>query len=273
MPAYDPDDRGGRSAGRHRRYRPACECLEARDLPSSHPLGPALPGKHYPTPDVQQFVPFLYPPGTPQPTAAEVARESFILKGTGRYTIGPGRFDTQPISIHGYGKPATSNFSRKIHFQYAVFEPSDPTQAVTGVMNLVGGNFLQNGSDFIIDLRGPTGTEVHGLPTRLYWLPDANASSATAFAGTGGALPAYSNFPTNYFTSSGALAPPPGSPNGLGPPTSVNNWNMGLGDVNFKYVPDPHPVPGSLGSGTVIFVLRGLFNYSGAQSQADKNFM
>ena len=48
---------------------------------------------------------------------------------------------------------------------------------------------------------------------------------------------------------------------------------MGLGDVTFKYVPDQHPVPGSLGSGTVIFVLRGLLNYSGAQSQADKNYM
>jgi hypothetical protein len=241
-------------------------------LPSSHPLGPALPGKHYPAPDVRQFVSLLYPPGTPQPTPSEIQRESFVVKGVGRYTIGPGHFDTQTIAIHGFGKPATSNLSRRLHFQYGIFEPKDSTQAVRGTMNLVAGNFLQNGADLILDLQGPTGTEVKGLPTRLYWVPDANASSSTAFAGTGGALPAYSNFPTNYFTSSGALAPPPGSPNSLGPPTSVNNWNMGLGDVIFRYVPDPHPVPGSLGSGTVIVVLRGLLNYSGAQSQADKNF-
>jgi hypothetical protein len=221
---------------------------------------------------VQQFVPLLYPSGTPQPTPAEVQRESIVVKGTGRYTIGPGRFETQTISIHGFGKPATSNISRRIHFQYLIFEPKDTTQAVTGAMNLVGGNFLQNSADLILDLVGPTGTEVNGLPTRLYWIPDANASSATAFAGTGATLPGYSNFPTNYFTASGALAPPPGSPQGLGPPTSVNNWNMGLGQVTFTYVPDKHPVAGSLGSGTVIIELKGLLNYSGAQSQFDKNF-
>src|SRR5262249_20358121 len=155
--------------------------------------------------------------------------------------------------------PATSNLSRRMHFQYGIFEPKNPTQAVIGTMNLVGGNFLQNGADLILDLQGPTGSEVQGLPTRLYLVPDA--SSATAFAGTGAALPAYLTSPTNYFTASGALAPPPGSPNGLGPPTSVNNWSMGLGDVIFKYVPDSHPVRGSLGSGTVVVALRGLLNY------------
>ena len=72
---------------------------------------------------MQQFVPILYPPGTPQPTAAEVARESFIAKGVGRYTIGPGQFDTQSLTIHGYGKPMTSNVSRRFHFQYEIAEP------------------------------------------------------------------------------------------------------------------------------------------------------
>jgi hypothetical protein len=139
-------------------------------------------------------------------------------------------------------------------------------------MSLVGGNFLQNGSDLILDLLGPTSTEINGLPSRLFWIPDANASSGTPFAGTGATLPGYSNFPTNYFTSSGTLAPPPGSPHGLGPPTSVSNWNMGLGDAIFKYVPDQRVVQGSLSSGTVFVVLRGLLNYSGAQSQFDKNY-
>src|SRR5438132_3213390 len=150
MPAHDPHSRPSRrwhghpahGSSRHgrdvratrRRYRPACEGLETRDPPASHPLGPALPGKHYPAPDVQQFVPLLYPPGTSQPTPAEIQRESFVVKGVGRYTIGPGHFDTQTIAIHGYGKPATSNLSRKIHFQYEIFEPRNPTRAVTGVM-------------------------------------------------------------------------------------------------------------------------------------------
>jgi hypothetical protein len=47
---------------------------------------------------------------------------------------------------------------------------------------------------------------------------------------------------------------------------------MGIGIATFKYVPDPHPVRGSLGSGTVIVVVRGLLNYSGAQSQFDQQY-
>jgi len=250
------------------------EGLEARDLPSSHPLGPALPGHHFPAPDVQKFVPILYPPATPQPTAAEVARESFVVKGSGNYTIGSGHFSTQSISIHGYGKPATSNLSRRLHFQFLIFEPTDQTQPVTGVINFTAGNFLQNGANLILDLAGPTGTEVAGLPTHLYWAHDG--ASGTAFSGTGAALPAFNNFPTNYFTPQGVPISPldvQGNPsnNGQGT-TSVANWNVGLGDVTLKYVPDKHPQAGSLGSGTVIFVFHGLLNYSGAQSQNDKEY-
>ncbi len=255
-----------------RRCRPGLENLEGRDLPSSHPLGPALPGKHYPTADVEQFVPILYPAGTPQPTKAEVARESFVAKGYGTYTVGPGRFDTQMLTIHGYGKPMTSNLSRRFHFQYEIAEPVNNAQAVTGVISLVGGNFLQNSSTEILDFIGPTSTESNGLPTSLYWVPDANATQATAFAGVGTTIPGYANFPANYFTASGNLAPAPGSPGGLGPPTSVDNWNMGLGIATFKYIPDAHPAPGTKSSGTVVVVLRGLLNYSGAQSQNDQQY-
>ena len=56
------------------------------------------------------------------------------------------------------------------------------------------------------------------------------------------------------------------------PPSSVNNWNMGLGDVTLKFIPDKHPVAGSLGSGKVILVFHGLINNSGAQSTNDKNY-
>ncbi len=51
----------------------------------------------------------------------------------------------------------------------------------------------------------------------------------------------------------------------------MNNWDVGLGDATLKYIPDAHPQKGSLGSGTVVLVLHGLRNYSGAQSQVDKN--
>ena len=169
---------GGRGGRRSRAWRPAT-CR--RRIRSGRPC----PGKHYPAPDVQQFVPILYPPGTPQPTAAEIARESFVVKGVGRYTIGPGRFSTQSITIHGYGKPGTSNMSRRFHFQFLIIEPTTRLSRVNGNINFVAGNFLQNGADLILDLAGPTGTEVNGLPTHLYWVPDA--ASGTAFAGTGGA--------------------------------------------------------------------------------------
>jgi hypothetical protein len=262
-----PRERGG--SGRRRR-RPLIERLEDRELLASHPLGPTLPGRHYPARDVQQFVPILYPAGTPQPTAAEIERESFDFKGTGRYTIGPGGFSDQSITIHGYGKPGISNISRRFHFQFVVNEPSSsaPDQVVSGNMNFVAGNFLQNSADLIVDLVGPTGTEVNGLPTHLYWIPDANQASSGPFAETGIAFPGHSNFPANYFNAEGV----PVSPLSQGlAPTSVNNWGLGLGDVSFKYIPDAHPVKGSLGSGTVIVVMHGLINLSGAQSQADKN--
>ena len=87
MRVHDHHDRDGRSALRRRQYQPGCENLESRALLTT--LAPNLPGKHFPAPNVQQFVQYLYPPGTPQPTAAEVERESFVAKGVGQYTIGP----------------------------------------------------------------------------------------------------------------------------------------------------------------------------------------
>ena len=265
MSSQAPYNRNGHS---RRRWRPAIENLESRDLPATSPLGPVLPGSHYPAPDVQQFVPILYPPGTPQPTPEEINRESFVFKGVGNYTIGPGGFSSQSITIHGFGKPGTSNLSRRMHFQFLISEPSQTTsqQVVSGAINFVGGNYLQNGSDLILDIAGPTGSEVNGLPTHLYWAYDSDSS--TAFAGTGAALPAFYNFPSNYFNANGV----PVSPLSQGQaPTSVNNWSAGLGEMTLHYVPDKSPMRGSLGSGTVIVVLHGLLNYSGAQSQADKN--
>lgn len=215
---------------------------------------------------MQQFVPILYPPGTPQPTPAEVQRESFVAKGYGNYTVGAGRFNTQSLVIHGYGKPATSNLSSTSHFQFAINEPTDRSSAVTGIMQFLVEDYPYTGGNIILDLRGPTGTEVNGLPTHLYWAHDP--ASGTIFTGTGSGLPAYDNFPDNYFDSSGNLI----NPLENGGPSSVNNWNLGIGDATFKYIPDKHPMRGTLGSGKVLFVVRGLYNDSGAQSANDQNY-
>jgi hypothetical protein len=252
------------------RRQPGFDCLESRELPASHPLAAHFPGGHPPAADVQQFVPVLYPPGTPQPTPAEVERESFVNKAVGRYVIGPGRFDTQSISIHGYGKKGGSNQSLVTRFQYLIFEPTDRSKPVTGVINILPANITASGANVILDLQGPTGTEVNGLPTRLFWVNDLG--SGAAYTGTGITFPGSSNFPTHYINSQGAPAnPAPGSPGG-GAPSSVDNWNMGFGDITFKYIPDRHPVPGSLGSGKVIVVTRGLLNASGAQNVIQKNY-
>lgn len=253
----------GRRGARSRRMRPMIEGLEGRDLPSS--LGPALPGRHYPALHVQRFVPILYPPGTPQPTADEVKRESFTARAVGDYTLGPGRFSTQSLTIRGYGKSATSNFSSVTRFQFLIFEPSTPGGQVTGALHLLSASFLASGSYLILDFSGPTGTEVHGLPTHLYWVHDG--SSGTMFTGAGSGIPAFGNFPGNYLNSNGTLT----SPLAIGAaPTSVDNWNMGLGDARFQFIPSAHPRPGTLGSGKVIMVLSGLLNASGTLNPADK---
>jgi hypothetical protein len=251
-----------------RRLNPAPEGLESRALLSSGPIGVALPGKHATAADVQQFVPVLYPPGTPQPTPAEVQRESFVNKTVGRYEIGPGRFDTQTLTIFGHAKQSGSNQSHRTRVQYLIFEPKDPAKPVYGEFNILAADSLNSGDNIILDVQGPTGTEVHGLPTHLYWVHDI--SSGVGYTGTGTPLPGTANFPVNYINSVGAPANPPPGPNGPAP-SSVDNWNLGFGDLTFKYVPDPHPVPGTLGSGQVIVVAKGLLNYSGAQSAIDKN--
>jgi hypothetical protein len=266
MRPQDPHNR----PSQRRSCRPTFEGLESRAVLSSHPIGAPFPGKHVPVADVQQFVPVLYPPGTPQPTPAEIQRESFVNKAVGRYTIGPGRFDTQAISIHGAGKKSTSNVSLTTRFQYLIFEPTDPSKPVIGAMNIMARNITFSGSNVILDLQGPTGTEVNGLPTHLYWVNDLG--SGATFTGTGITFPGSGNFPGNYINSQGAPAnPAPGTPGG-GAPSSINNWNMGFGDITFQYIPDRHPLPGTLGSGRVIVVTRGLLNTSGAQSTIDKNY-
>ena len=253
----------------HRR-RLCFDALEPRELLAAQPGSIHSTSGLSATADVQQFVPVLYPPGTPQPTPAEIQRQTFVLKSIGRYTIGPPRFNTQAITIHGYGKPSSSNVSMKSHFQYILFEPSNPAQPVYGEFNMLAGNTLQSGANIILDMQGPTGAEVNGLPTHLFWSHDI--SSGVVFTGSGFTLPGSSNFPSNYVNSQGLSAnPPPGSPGG-GAASSVNNWNMGYGDITFKYIPDLRPQPGTLGSGKVIVIARGLLNTSGAQNPIDPNY-
>jgi hypothetical protein len=241
---------------RPRRWRrPALEILEGRALLSSHPLGPPFPGHHYPAPGVEQFVPLLFPPGTPQPTPQEVERESFRAKAVGTYTVGPGRFADQALTIKGGGKAATSNFSFAARFQFIIFEPKDPTQPVTGVIHYLPANFLQSGGGIILDFSSPTGTEVNGLPTHLNWRHDG--ASGVPFVGAG-TLPIFSGtepIPETDKTT----------------PSTIVDFNLGAGVTTLKYIPDAHPVPGTMGSGKVIIVTKGLLN-APPNNPIDKNY-
>lgn len=225
---------------KRRGCRPMLEVLEGRALLIT--LGPNLPGHHYPAANVEQFVPLLFPPGTPQPTPQQVERMSFVAKAEGTYTVGPGRLADQALTIKGGGKKATSNASFMARFQFIITEPKNPSQPVTGVIHYLPANFLQSGGGIILDFNSPTGTEVHGLPTKLNWTHDG--ASGVPFVGAG-TLPLFNG--------------------------SIVDFNLGAGDTTFKYIPDRHPLPGTRGSGKVIIVSRGLLN-SPPNNPIDANY-
>jgi hypothetical protein len=230
------------------RLQPGPEGLEARVLNS-------LPGLHLPAAEVQQFIPLLYPPGTPQPTPQEVARESFVARSAGTYTIGPGQFANQALTIHGGGKPGNSNMSSRTRFQFVLYEPKDPTQPVTGAIFYVPADFLQSGSSILLDLSGPTGTGVNGLPTHLNWIHDPDSGIIFTGAGT---LPIFNG-----------TAPIPGTDKTT--PSTIVDFNLGAGVSTFKFVPDRHPLPGTLGSGKVYLITQGLLNV-GPNSPINHNY-
>ena len=87
--------------------------------------------------------------------------------------------------------------------------------------------------------------------------------AAATFTGTGITFPGSTNFPSSYLNNVGRRPIRRRAPRAVVPSSSVDNWNMGFGDMTFKYIPDPHPLPNTLGSGKVIVVTRGLLNASG----------
>jgi len=265
-PSYPPPQR---------RFRPAPEGMEARDLPSgfgplSGPVATGQPplatpthasphpvhaGRHTPAGrghthaqvgGAQAGGPLSIDPallpgiinrlyGSNPPTPAEVRREAFVVKFVADYTVGPPRFSDRATTIHGVtnGDVVVSNQFQKGRAQFVLFPPADPNarpdygnpyaNQVTGQTAIFEQNFLQTGNLLILDLNGPAGTEANGLPTRLNWSFDG---------ASGGAY------------------------------TGVTGFLQGAGVVDLKYLPDANPLPGSAGSGRVLFTFQGLLNQS-----------
>jgi hypothetical protein len=105
--------------------------------------------------------------------------------------------------------------------------PGDPyANQVTGIAGLFPQNLLQSGNTLVLDLNSTPGAGANplALPTHMTWTYDNN-------------------------TSAGAYAAP-------------QEFTQGAGALTIKWIPDAHPLPGTMGSGKIIVTFQGLINLS-----------
>jgi hypothetical protein len=199
---------------------------------------------------IQNFVNLLYGPNsaTPMtPTPEEVKRQTITARWSGQYTVGPPRFSDRASTIHVWSKDGGSNAFLIGKLDMVLFPPADPgatptpgdplANQVTGTASLFPQNLLQTGGLLLLDLNstpGP-GSDPLALPTHLTWTYDFN-------------------------NSGGNFAAPAG-------------FTQGAGALDIRWIPDPHPLPGSSGSGRVIVTFQGLINYSQINSAVSKFVM
>jgi len=188
---------------------------------------------------IQQFANLLYGPNSPTPmtpTPREIKRQIFTATWIGQYTVGPPRFSDRASTIHAFAVSGGSNQFLKGKFNMELFPPADPSATptpgnpyanqVTGIAGLFPQDLLQSGSTLVLDLSATPspGSDPLALPTNLTWTYDNN-------------------------TSAGAYAAP-------------QEFIQGAGAVSIKWIPSSHPIPGTMGSGTMIVKFLGLINLS-----------
>ncbi len=238
----------------------------------------------------------VFPPGTyetPQPTPAEIHRETYWATFSGTYTVGPPRFSNQSKTIHIFsdGKNTVSNQALRGRSQLILFPPADPTAQPTtadpvagqsvGLLSLFTADFFQTSDNLFLDLTtspnykgGPSFSGLpnipaddpsalnHGLPSKLYFLLDSDG-------GGGYTQPAYATTPavqTSYDPSTGQFSVPvavPASAAGAVGFTTGSLVGQGVGMVQIKYFPSKIPQPGAEQSGTVVVRIQGLINMPG----------
>ncbi len=217
----------------------------------------------------------VYPPGTyavPQPTQAEIHRETFWAEFVGRYWVGPPRFSNQSATIHIYsdGRSVTSNVFLNGRGQVLLFPPADPTATPTtndpvagqviGLVTLFPANVLQSGSSFFFNATNLPGAPSnspqsldHGLPSHLQIILDPSGVTS----GVGANPDFVTTPPTETNATTGQAVPLLGSSGG------AVAYTQGLGVLDIKYAPDNRLRAGAIQSGTVIVRMQGVIKPAG----------
>jgi hypothetical protein len=119
---------------------------------------------------------FVAPPPNAVPTPQELKREEFTFKFTGKYQIGPPRFENQSMTIYFKGV-GTSTYFLHGDDQVGIVVDKDPTIPASGNSTSYDRNNNTNAA-FSFDLIGvPGAVDKQGRPTQFTISTDVNASA------------------------------------------------------------------------------------------------
>ena len=153
----------------------------------------------------------VFPPGTyavPQPSQAEIRRETFWAEFVGHYSVGPPRF-CQPVGDDSHFQRRPERDIESIRSsgrgQVLLFPPADPNATpttedpvagqVVGLISFFSANALQSGTVLFAEATNVPGVASndpgaldHGLPSHLAFQIDPGGVSGGTYS-----TPAYSN--------------------------------------------------------------------------------
>jgi len=211
-------------------------------------IGKGPPGPFLNPRVIEQFASLLYGPSSPSPmtpTTREIQRQTITGRWVGEYTVGAPRFSDRAGTIHAWSKTGGSNQFLKGKLDMVLFPPANPgavptpgnpyANQLTGIVGLFNQNLLQSGGVLVLDLSGtntPSSNPL-ALPEHLVWTYDNNTSA--------------------------------------GPYAAPVLFEQGGGTIDLKWIPDAHPLPGTMGSGKVIATFQGLINSSQIVSAVSKS--
>jgi hypothetical protein len=201
----------------------------------------------------------------PQPTPAEIRRETFWMEFVGHYYVGAPRFSNQASTIHIYsnGRDVTSNQSLNARAQLLLLPPADPAASpttndpmagqVAGLLSMFPANALQSGTSLFAEAMNLPGVASndpamldHGMPAHLQFILDTGGVTGGVYS-----VPIYT-----VTTAAGQSSQIVGGSGG-----AVST--QGAGEIDIKYMPTNHPRDDARRSGTVMVRVQGLINTTG----------